>query len=285
MFSSAAGKYHVSTVDRFEFGRNWQQFADRMSPARIADAEESLCSMLRTRGLAGQRFLDVGCGSGLFSLAARRLGAVVHSFDFDRVAVATAIELRRRFFPEEREWSIEQGSVLDRSYLESLGHFDVVYAWGVLHHTGALWEALANAISCVGERGQLFIAIYNDQGWTSRYWTGVKRLYNHHRWTRPILVGLHAPYLIAGPIVVRILAGRRAKAERGMARWHDLIDWLGGWPFEVARPEEIAGCMSRFGLVMTGQRLCGRRQGCNEFVFERVSGVDVTLRAGNQQVI
>jgi len=271
MFSCAAGKHDGSTVDRFEFGRNWRQFAAKVSPERIVDAEESLRSMLQMRGLAGQRFLDVGCGSGLFSLAARRLGAKVHSFDFDRLSVATAIELRRRFFPEDPEWSIEYGSVLDCSYLESLGHFDVVYAWGVLHHTGALWDALANTASCLGERGRLFIAIYNDQGWTIRYWTGVKRLYNHHRWTRPILVGLHAPYLIAVPAVVRSLTGRPVKASRGMSLWHDLIDWLGGWPFEVARPDEIAGFMSRFGLVMTGQRLCGRRLGCNEFVFEHVS--------------
>jgi 2-polyprenyl-6-hydroxyphenyl methylase/3-demethylubiquinone-9 3-methyltransferase len=271
MSSSATGKHHVSTVGRFEFGRNWQQFAAKVTPERIADAEESLRSMLHMRELAGQRFLDVGCGSGLFSLAARRLGAIVHSFDFDRLSVAAAIELRGRFFPEDRQWNIEYGSVLDRSYLESLGHFDVVYAWGVLHHTGALWDALANAVSCVEERGSLFVAIYNDQGWTSRYWTGVKRLYNYQCWTRPILVGLHAPYLIAVPSVVRSLTGRPAKADRGMSLWHDLVDWLGGWPFEVARPDEIAGFMSRCGLVMTGQRLCGRRQGCNQFVFQRVS--------------
>src|ERR1035438_7473764 len=127
MFSSAAGKYNESTVGRFEFGRNWQQFAAKVTPERIADAEESLRSMLHMQGLEGQRFLDVGCGSGLFSHPARRLGALVHSFDFDRLSVAAAIQLRGRFFPEDREWNIEYGSVLDRSYLESLGHFDVVY--------------------------------------------------------------------------------------------------------------------------------------------------------------
>src|SRR6185436_15028626 len=73
---------HSDALTRFEFGANWQRFLSVLTDERIARAEASLCAMLDRTSLADTRFLDIGCGSGLFSLAARRLGAEVYSFDF-----------------------------------------------------------------------------------------------------------------------------------------------------------------------------------------------------------
>ena len=123
-------------------------------------------------------FLDIGSGSGLFSLAARRLGASVHSFDYDPHSVACTQELRERYFKKDPSWKVERGDALDCSYLGKLGTFDIVYSWGVLHHTGKMWEALENVVPLVAEGGTLWLAIYNDQGRASRYWTTVKRTYN-----------------------------------------------------------------------------------------------------------
>ena len=134
---------------RFGFGANWARFLAVLDETRIIDAEKSLRDMLGVNDLYGRRFLDIGCGSGLFSLAARRLGAQVHSFDFDLQSVACAKELKRRYFPEDGTWRIEEGSILDSEYLERLGQFDIVYSWGVLHHTGSMWVAIENAISLV----------------------------------------------------------------------------------------------------------------------------------------
>src|SRR5438270_7636215 len=121
---------------RFQFGKNWSRFLEVLDDERIAEAERSLVEMLEVRDLRGRSFLDVGSGSGLFSLAAKRLGATrVHSFDFDPNSVACTSELKRRFFAKDPNWTIEQGSVLDKPYLTSLGTFDIVYSWGVLHHT------------------------------------------------------------------------------------------------------------------------------------------------------
>ncbi len=254
--------------ERFGFGENWSRFLRHVDEPRIADAERSLASMLGVETLAGSRFLDIGCGSGLFSLAARRLGARVHAFDCDPRSVACAEELKQRHAKDDPEWTIEAGSILDRDYLASLGRFDIGYAWGVLHHTGAMWRALDNAADLIAHGGKLFIAIYNDQGWISSYWRQVKRLYNSSSILRPMIIVFHMPYLYGARFLVRALAGR-PKVGRGMSLWHDMIDWLGGYPFEVARPDAIVNALhdKRFSPVLV--KTCGRRHGCNEFVLFR----------------
>src|SRR5437016_3938870 len=167
----------IARGERFEFGKNWSRFLDLLDDARIVRAEESLKEMLEIETLEGKSFVDIGSGSGLFSLAARRLGARVHSLDYDPHSVACTAELRRRYFPNDPEWTVEEGSALDPSYLRALGTFDVVYSWGVLHHTGSMWPALENVVPLAREGSLLFLAIYNDQGKTSRRWTTVKRAY------------------------------------------------------------------------------------------------------------
>lgn len=262
----------IRTGRRFAFGKNWARFLTGLDDGKIRQAQQSLCSMLDVSSLNGKRFLDAGSGSGLFSLAARRLGATVVSFDYDPESVACTSELKRRYSADDSQWSVAQGSVLDTDYLATLGLFDVVYAWGVLHHTGRMYEALANVTRCVAPNGRLFIAIYNDQGWISRYWSAVKRLYNNSAIGRWIALAVHAPYLFGLRWLARTASGR--PLERGMALWHDMVDWLGGYPFEVARPEAILRAVRDGGFTLEALKTCGGRMGCNEFVFRR-EGDDV----------
>ncbi len=271
---STTAEQEIGRGERFAFGKNWARFLRTLDESRIREAEVSLQHMLGMQSMEGLRFLDVGCGSGLFSLAARRLGASVYAFDYDPEAVACAKELKRRYFAEDKHWTIEQGSVLDREFLSRLGEFDVVYAWGVLHHTGAMWQALENVIPLVKKGGYLFIAIYNDQGYKSRRWAKVKRAYNRHPWLRPALLAygwLHAWGLtmLVDALRLRPFASWRAyKQSRGMSPWHDLVDWIGGWPYEVATPEAIFRFYRDRGFRL--QELVTRQgYGCNEFVFVR----------------
>jgi len=264
---------------RFAFGENWRRFLSLLDEERIVAAERSLIEKFGRKRLDDLNFLDVGSGSGLFSLAAMRLGsAQVHSFDFDPASVACTAELRRRFFPDALTWTVERGDATDAAYVGSLGRFDIVYSWGVLHHTGAMWQAMENTAGAVAPGGTLFVAIYNDQGATSRRWATVKRTYTQmpEPLPRAMLAGFGLYFggrSFLGSLLRRDLkawrADRRGSLDRGMSRRHDLVDWVGGYPFEVAKPEELFDFCRSQGFELRKLKTCGGGLGCNEFVFER----------------
>lgn len=268
----------VARGERFKFGKNWSLFLSFLDEKRIKTAEQSLSEMLELPDLKGKRFLDIGSGSGLFSLAARRLGATVHSFDYDPDSVACTNELKRRFFPGDLQWTVEEASVLEKDYLISLGTFDIVYSWGVLHHTGQMWQALDNIWQSVADEGKLFIAIYNDMGSHSTRWRWIKRTYN------AIPDFMRVPFTIMAIFPGEIKAILRSIALfkpreyisnwtqynqlRGMSRWRDMVDWVGGYPYEVAKPEQIFDFYRERGFTLTRLKCGGVGLGCNEFVFE-----------------
>lgn len=271
----------VKAGNRFEFGKNWTRFLSTLNDQRIALAEASLKSAMQIDNLESKSFLDVGSGSGLFSLVARRLGAKVYSFDYDPQSVECTRELRHRYFPNSPDWTVEQGSVLDPDYLKTLGTFDIVYSWGVLHHTGAMYAALDNVKPLVRLGGLLYIAIYNDLGPITDRWFEIKRKYNS------LPKPLKLPYALrfiardeAATLRGHVRAGKPLRyiktwteydkaSTRGMSRWHDWIDWIGGYPYERATVEQVVDVYARDGFRLVN--LIDRRDGygCNEFVFHR----------------
>jgi 2-polyprenyl-6-hydroxyphenyl methylase/3-demethylubiquinone-9 3-methyltransferase len=290
----------AAPAEAFEFGRNWSRFLEVVDDERIEAAMDSLTRRLGAGSLDGKRFLDAGSGSGLFSLAAQRLGAKVVSFDIDPHSVACTTEMKRRFAPDAADWQIVSGSALDPKFLESLGTFDVVYSWGVLHHTGQMWRAIDLVQERVAPDGMLWIALYNNQGGISDRWKRVKQLHQACpptlRTPYVILVGgiwatwrllcLRVPVKLAGMLLGKPKpdthvqpsvhgaptsnpATSKAERQRGMHWWYDLVDWIGGWPFEVASPEEVLRFLQARGFEVVDLMTVGGGLGCNEFVFRR----------------
>ena len=171
-------------------------------------------------------------------------------------------------------WHIQQGSVLDKTYLQSLGTFDIVYSWGVLHHTGDMWTALDNADGNVKKGGVLFISIYNDQGYGSRIWKKIKQTYvqlpQRMRWLilYPCYVALWGPSVFRDFLrLTPFQSWKTYKKNRGMSPHYDVVDWVGGFPFEVARPEQIFTFYRDKGYFLSQLTTCGGHLGCNQFVF------------------
>ena len=270
----------IDSGQRFKFGANWASFLNSLDDERVLAAETSLREMLGVADLQGKRFVDVGCGSGLFSLAARRLGAHVESFDFDPQSVACARTLRERYFQGDTEWGINEGSVLDPAFLATLGTFDVVYSWGVLHHTGAMWQAMANITPLVADGGMLFVSIYNDLGESSQRWTSIKRLYcKSPAPVQGVMLVTAGAYFLVKRVLRRAINFQNPltppdfvtrKRTRGMSPMHDLKDWVGGYPYEVAKPEGVFDFYRVRGFMLDRLMTCGPKHACNQFVFRKL---------------
>ena len=247
----------VAAGKRFEFGKNWSSFLRVLNEERIQEATKSLQAMLEVDRLDDRSFLDIGSGSGLFSLAARRIGARVFSFDYDRGSVDCTRELKRRYFGQDPSWTIEEASVLDADFMESLPRFDVVYAWGTLHHTGRLWDAVDLAARRVQTNGFLIMMIYPDWGWVSVAWRRVKQLYCSGLIGKTVVLAVFVPGLTIRWFVLDVCRLKnpirrytRYYRKRGMSRFHDMIDWLGGYPYEFAKPGEVIRFVEARGFVL-----------------------------------
>ena len=256
----------------FDFGSNWHSFLSTITDERIATAEQHLRSVLQLEnaGLSGKTFLDVGSGSGLFSLAAYRMGAKVLSFDLDPLAVTCARELRAMYGGSESDWKIVEGDMLDASFLESNGRFDVVYAFGCLHHTGDMWQALRNIVGCVAPQGLLYLGLYNDQGIRSRMWKAVKQTYCAGTAGRLLVESMFVPYYFTRFCVASVLLRTNYfadyKAKRGMSAFHDWRDWLGGLPFEVASFNAVTETVCEMGFSLVWA-MPTKRSGNNQWTF------------------
>jgi len=263
--------------DRFEFGKNWKSFLSVLTDERIIEAEKSICDFLGVKDLKGKTFLDIGSGSGLFSLAARRLGAKVHSFDNDIHSVECTKQLKNIYFPEDRNWDIIQASILDRHYIENLGQIDICYSWGVLHHTDSLWQALYNTQIPVAEGGVLLIGIYNDQGIISSIWELVKKTYCSGRFAKIFLTTIFYPVFFFSGFFIDIAQFnnptkryKEHKKYRGMSLVHDWKDWLGGYPYQAAKPKRIISFFENLGYRLHSFKPPGHGFGNNQFLFQKL---------------
>jgi 2-polyprenyl-6-hydroxyphenyl methylase/3-demethylubiquinone-9 3-methyltransferase len=251
----------------FTFGDNWQRFSTSLDADRLAEAQASLYELVEPDWLRGRSFIDIGAGSGLFSIAAVKAGAhPVIAIDRDERCVAVAQHNAMRFLdPNEiPALQIRFGDILQP---DGLGNstFDIVHAWGSLHHTGAMWQAIANAAGLCRVGGFFVLAIYNRTP-TSPVWLRIKRLY--HAVPVPFEFAM-AVGLAAVRSSARLVKGKHPlRTDRGMNVWHDAVDWLGGLPYEFVSAAELTAALDRLGFTQVRARLT-RRSGCNEFTFQK----------------
>ena len=269
---------NLDSKKRFAFGKNWARFLKNFDEERVVEAEKSLIDKLKINDLNGKTFLDIGSGSGLFSLAAYRLGAKVYSFDYDVDSVSCTKYLKERFSHSQDKWLVEQGSVLDQEFLKKFDPVDILYSWGVLHHTGYMYKAFENIIPIVKSGGTLFISIYNDQGGASRRWLKIKQLYQNSSFIGRFLLCCYTLIRQWWRAFIKdiLTSGNIFKTwknygvnNRGMSPWHDIVDWSGGYPFEVAKPEEIFKFFKNKGFILEDLKTCAGGIGCNEYVFKK----------------
>ncbi len=275
-------------MSRFTFGKNWQDFNARyLNRERVDLAKKSLRDFLGVGDLRGKTFVDVGTGSGVYSLAAFELGAErIVSFDVDRQCVACCKDLHASVGAPSH-WTVEEGSALDRTFIRSLGAFDVVYSWGVLHHTGKMWDAIENVFGLVAPGGVFFLAIYNKADGiclypdgrfgSSRFWLRVKQCYA----ALPALLQRCVDYacmavLFVGYVVTlrnpfRVIRSHQDTFNKGMS-WETIItDWLGGLPYEYATAAEIFHFARKRGFSLENLT-CNNGLLNNEFLLRKTEG-------------
>jgi SAM-dependent methyltransferase len=257
-------------MDRFAFGKNWDDFSGRLQYEDYIAAKESLKRLVPD--LHSKTFLDVGCGSGLFSIAASALGAKkVLGFDFDKDSIAASqklIEIISQWDSDVKKDTInfEAGSILDDNI--SVERYDVVYSWGVLHHTGDMYAAFERIKNLVVENGALVLAIYNKH-FTSPVWKLIKYTYvKSPSFIKKILIFL--VMLIKFPIVLIVTRRNPFKKRRGMHFYTDIVDWVGGYPYEYASTGEVTDFFESRGFKLKKLNKTKGFTGCNEFVFEKV---------------
>lgn len=265
-------KHNLKDVDsHFGFGENWRDYSAIIDEDRIAEAQKGILKLLSREQLQGRSFLDIGCGSGIHALAAARLGVrEIVGIDIDENSVETTCATLERF-GIEIPWRAETRSIFDITP-EKFGKFDIVYSWGVLHHTGDMNTAIRNAAALVAKGGLFVFALYRRTR-SDRFWIKEKRWYSQASEKNQKIAQQVYNFCYQ---TARRITGRSSKITRGMDYWHDVHDWLGGYPYETISAPEVEKLMNEIGFekdkVFSHPMTLGIfGSGCDEYVYRASS--------------
>ena len=260
---------------RFEFGENWTKFIkNNFTQERLDNAQKHILHFLKRDDLKGLDFLDIGCGSGLHSLAAFNAGAKkIYSIDYDQNSV-NATNISRSHAGNPENWQTDQGDVLDDVFIDNLGKWNFVYSWGVLHHTGEVWRAIDNAQRTVADDGLFYIALYAADVQTDMdFWLETKQKYcNSGSFKRWLMVWWYIWKFAMGknifkfPLVIKSVFEHRFK--RGMNCFADIRDWLGGWPMEFTYDNDVINFLKKKNFELVN---IATGEACSEFLFHKNS--------------
>jgi 2-polyprenyl-3-methyl-5-hydroxy-6-metoxy-1,4-benzoquinol methylase len=243
---------------RYEFGKNWLMFVSKVEERNFLEASKSLETIIDNKNR--NNFIDIGCGSGIFSYSATRYYKNVLSLDIDKNSILATKKIRKKSNVRLKNWKIKTGSMLNKDFMTKNGKFDMVYCWGVAHHTGDMWSALDNLKILVKKNGRLFIAIYNDQGFKSKIWWLLKLIYIN------LPLFLKKIYFKFFELVFKF---KNHKNRRGMNFIENLDDWIGGFPFEYSKMETLKKFYLKRGFKVLKSKKC-HGHGCHEILFQKI---------------
>jgi len=261
----------------FDFGENWLAYSKTaLTSERILSSREAFKKLISGIPIEGKTFLDVGFGQGLSSLCAAQLGAQVYGIDINQKNVK-AFEVTKRSFEilgsERMDMCV--GSILLTEDIKPLQEkqargFDIVHSWGVLHHTGDMAQAFENCRKLVKKNGAFIVAIYNRH-WSSPIWRLIKKFYcSSPKLLQRTLITIFIPIIFLAKFAVTLK--NPLKSERGMDFFIDIVDWVGGYPYEYASINDIQALADRHGHEAPRIEKAKVPTGCNEFVFIDRSG-------------
>lgn len=251
----------------FDFGINWANYSDKtLNQEKFEDAKKSLRSLFQKESFDGLSFLDIGCGSGIFSIAARGLGAEkVLGIDISPYSIDTCNKNAQRLKIQDKSLNFLNLDVLIEDKIKHLGLFDLVYSWGVLHHTGNMWKAMDVVTHVVKPGGLLALGIYRKH-FTSPVWLVIKKIYNYSpKWFQKILIFIFYPIIFMAKWLVTFK--NPFKMHRGMDFYYDVVDWIGGYPYEYASAEELIKFVEAKGFKLLLFKPAWVQTGNNEYVF------------------
>jgi len=257
---------------KFNFGENWDNYSKNIiSPEKIRSAKEDFFRLCQNQEIKNRTFIDIGFGQGLSLLIATELGAKTVGNDINPICKQVLLNNKQLFtnLTNIQTIPVVIGSILEDKTIESIKQnypkYDIVHSWGVLHHTGKMWNAIDRCCNLVGDNGKLIIAIYNKH-WSSSIWNLIKKTYNFSpTFIKKFMIGIFYYIILVAKFFVTFK--NPMKKERGMDFYYDVIDWVGGYPYEYATKEEIQNYIEKLGFRLIYFKSAEVPTGCHEYVF------------------
>lgn len=247
---------NMQETGEFSFGFNWLDYVKTRLNEEIIQTHVNDLQAIYNQAeisLSGKSVFDIGCGSGLSSLSFARLGcSKIVGIDVDPYSVEASNYTKVNFLKDSIDWNVHHHSILSEPIVVDES-FDIVYSWGVLHHTGNMWDAIRNAARAVKKGGYFHVALYRSGPTYNQHLTD-KFKFTLSSIEDKMLTLYNYKHLKKNPWAIN---------HRGMNKFHDALDWLGGLPYEVCDPEVLRIWLTEYGFNKTPAYFTDNKEGGN----------------------
>lgn len=120
-------------------------------------SQEELC--IKPGWFKGRKVLDAGCGNGRWTYGFLKLGARVTAVDYSQ----NALKIVSTSLGQNKNLAVRKVNLLELPRWLKKEKFDLVFSWGVLHHTGNIRKALKNVAPLVKDDGVLYLYLYGKE--------------------------------------------------------------------------------------------------------------------------